>query len=92
MIIFNYAGIIITAIGFALAFGIGKIIGTTAEGPMMIIAGPLIAILDLAYRFKSAEGHWFTPHRGGSLFFLPVWAFGALWLVLGLIYAVGGGA
>ena len=48
MIIFNYAGIIIAVIGFAVAFGIGAIIGTSAEGPLMIIAGPLIAILDLA--------------------------------------------
>ena len=89
MIIFNYAGIIIAAIGFAVAFGIGAIVGTSAEGPLMMIARPLVAILDFAYRFKSANGHWFIPHRGGSLFFLPVWVFGVLWFILGIVYAVG---
>lgn len=58
MIIFNYAGIIIAVIGFAAAFGIGAVIVTSAEGPLMIIAGPLIATLDLTYRFKSPDGHW----------------------------------
>ena len=60
------------------------------DGPLMIIAGPLIAILDLAYRFKSKNGHWFIPHRGGSLFFLPVWTFGAFWFVLGIVYTLPG--
>jgi hypothetical protein len=91
VIIYNYAGIIITAIGFAAAFGVGAIVGSSAEGPLMMIAGPSIALLDLAYRFKLENGHWFIPHRGGSLFFLPVWLLGALWFVLGIVYIVGGG-
>ncbi len=91
MIIFNYAGIIIAVIGFAVAFGIGTVVGTSAEGPLMMMAGPVIAMLDVVYRFKVPDGHWFIPHRGGSLFFLPVWAFGVLWFVLGIVYSVGGG-
>lgn len=90
MIIFNYAGIIITVIGFAVAFGIGALFGTSAEGPLMIMAGPVIVTLDLLYRFKTDAGHWFVPHRGGSLFFLPVWAFGVLWFFLGIAYTLGG--
>jgi len=26
--------------------------------------------------------------RGGSLFFLPAWMFGALWIVLGIVYTL----
>ena len=91
MIIFNYPGIIIAAIGFAIAFGIGAIFGTSAEGPLMLIGGPIVALLDLGYRFTVKNGHWFIPHRGGSLFFLPVWALGAFWFVLGIVYTFGGG-
>ncbi len=91
MIIYNYPGIIMMAIGFAVAFGIGKMLGTSAEGPLMVIAGPLIAAMDLVYRFKSKDGHWFAPDRGGSLFFLPAWSWGVLWLVLGIVYTIQGG-
>ena len=90
MIIFNYIGIIMTIIAFAIAFGVGAAFGTAAEGPLMIIAGPLLAGMDIAYRLKTTDGHIYIPHRGGSLFFLPAWAFGALWFVLGIVYTIQG--
>ena len=90
MIIFNYVGIIMTAIAFAVAFGVGAIFGTEAEGPLMIIAGPLLAAMDVTYRLNTKGGHLYIPDRGGSLFFLPVWAFGAFWFVLGIVYTVQG--
>ncbi len=90
MIIFNYAGIIMTVIAFAVAFGVGAVMGTNAEGPLMIIAGPLLAAMDVTYRLKTKDGHIGIPHKGGSLFFLPAWAFGALWLVLGIVYTIQG--
>ncbi len=90
VIIFNYPGIIMTAIAFAVAFGIGAIFGTDAEGPLMIVAGPLLAGMDIAYRLNRKHGHLYIPDRGGSLFFLPAWAFGAFWFVLGIVYTVQG--
>jgi len=88
MIIFNYIGIIICAVAFGLAFGIGKLLGVDGEGPLMMIAGPLVIALDFAYRLTAKDGHWIIPHRGGSLFFVPAWCLGVLWLVLGAVYAV----
>jgi hypothetical protein len=86
VIFFNYVGIAIIAVAFAVAYGVGRLLGFSGEGPLMILAGPMIALLDLAYRFAKTDGNWLVPHRGGSLFFLPVWCFGVLWLVLGLVY------
>lgn len=88
VIIFNVPGIIIAAIAFGIAFGVGHLAGTTAEGPLMIIAGPLCAALDLAYRYRRPERHWFHPNLGGALFFIPVWILGIVWLVLGMAYTI----
>lgn len=90
MIIYNYVGLIMAAIAFAAAFGVGALIGTNAEGPLMIIAGPLLAALDIGYRLATRDGHLYIPDKGGSLFFLPAWSLGALWFVLGIVYTVNG--
>ena len=55
----------------------------------MMIAGPLTALFDITYRLAKKDGHLFVTKRGGSLFFLPVWYFGVLWLVLGVTYTFG---
>lgn len=89
-IIFNIPGIVIVAISFAIAFGVGHLTGTSAEGPLMIIAGSLAAAFDVIYRLKQSVRHWFHPSYGGSLFFLPVWIFGVLWMVLGVVYTING--
>ena len=90
MIIFNLVGIAMVVIAFVVAFAVGAVIGTDAEGPLMIIAGPLLAAMDIGYRLKTKDGHIYIPNKGGSLFFLPVWAFGALWFILGIVYTVQG--
>lgn len=90
MIIFNIPGILIVILSFGVAFGAGELIGFSTSGPFMVIAGPLAAVCDLVYRIKWGEGHWFHPGRGGHLFFLPVWSFGALWFVLGIVYVLRG--
>jgi hypothetical protein len=88
VVIFNFRGIVMCVVAFAIAFAIGAVCGLSGEGPLMIIAGPILAACDLAYRFGTKDGHWFSPDRGGSLFFLPAWCFGILWLVLGIVYVV----
>lgn len=92
MLFFNYAGLIMCVIGFAAAFGLGALVGESAEGPLMILGGPLIAALDLFYRSQTRDGHWCIPHRGGSLFFLPAWVLGIVWFVLGIVYTLRGDA
>lgn len=89
MIIFNIPGIVMVAISFAIAFGVGHLAGTSAEGPLMMIAGPLCIALDLAYRYKRANRRWFSPGVGGALFFVPVWILGIIWLGLGAAYSAG---
>jgi hypothetical protein len=81
--IFNLPGIVMAVVGFAIAFGVGELVGVSAEGPLMMIAGPMIAIFDLAYRRKTENGHWLIPNRGGSLLFIPAWVLGLFWAVLG---------
>ncbi len=88
VIIFNLRGIAMCAIAFGIAFAAGKAFGFSGEGPLMIIAGQILAAFDIGYRLIAKDGHMFDPSRGGSLFFLPAWCFGALWLVLGIVYTV----
>jgi hypothetical protein len=92
MIIFNVPGILMAAIGFGTAAGIGHLAGTSAEGLLMIIAGPLCAAMDLVYRTKHGEGRWFHPNCGGALFFIPMWILGVVWLALGIVYTIQGRA
>lgn len=88
MIIFNLAGMVMLIVGFAIAIPLCSALGWSGEGPPMLIAGPLVALMDMVYRFRSREGHWFAPRSGGSLFFLPVWGFGLLWIIFGIVYTV----
>jgi hypothetical protein len=89
-IIFNWPGIIMAAIAFAIAFGIGHLTGCTTEGPLMIIAGPLCVAMDMSYRFWVSGRRWFHPNCGGAIFFIPVWILGIIWLGLGIVYAIQG--
>jgi hypothetical protein len=90
VIIFNLPGILIAAIAFGIAFGVGHLAHLSGEGPLMIIAGPLCAAMDLVYRAKRSGRGWFHPSLGGALFFIPVWVFGILWFVLGIVYSIQG--
>jgi hypothetical protein len=83
---FNPIGIGICALAFGSAIAIGKYLGIYDKGPLMMIAGPIVSALDLLYRTKSRNGHWLRADGGGALLFIPVWLFGAFWLVLGAVY------
>ena len=92
VVIFNWLGLLMAAIAFGTAFGVGHLVGTTTKGPLMTIAGPLCAAIDLAYRYRRPDRRWFHPSFGGALFFIPVWILGIVWLVLGVVYVVRGPA
>jgi hypothetical protein len=57
---------------------------------LTLVGGIFLLIFDLAYRLLRKDGHWLKPNSGGSLFFLPAWAFGALWIVVGAVYMAKG--
>jgi hypothetical protein len=92
ILIFNAAGLIITVASFGVAFLLCRASGVDAEGPIMMIAGPLIAAADLAFRARLEPGRrrWFHADSGGMLFFLCAWQFGVFWFVLGAVYALRG--
>lgn len=90
LITFNLRGAAMVGVGFGIAYLWGRMVDSYAESFLMVIAGPIVMSLDLTYRMQSRDGHWFRPEKGGSLFCLPVWLFGALWLVLGTAYRVRG--
>lgn len=89
IVIFNLVGIVIVAASFCAAFLLGKAFGFAGEGPLMIISASLIVAADLLYRLRFGKSQWFDAGHGGMLFFLPVWLFGALWFVLGILYTLG---
>jgi hypothetical protein len=90
IIVFNFPGIIIVAAAFGTAYGLGELTGYNGTGPQTLIGGILTLTFDFAYRLAREERHWITPNKGGSLFFLPAWCLGALWVVLGTVYIVQG--
>lgn len=92
ILVFNLPGIFMVAMAWGLAFGFGALVGTRSEAPLTIFAGVLILMLDMVYRLLRKEGHWIVPSRGGSLFYLPAWGFGILWITLGIVYALSGDA
>ena len=79
----NLTGVIILAIGFGTAFMVGSVAGFNDEGRLMIVAGVLVSLIDFTMRATRDDGHMFHPAKGGSLFFIPVWLLGVLWVALG---------
>jgi hypothetical protein len=92
IIIFNIAGMVMMLISFGIAYGVCHMLGNTAEGFWMVISGLVAMVLDFTYRFMKAVPRYFHPKGGGSVFFLPVWLFGVIWLVLGVVYTIRGHA
>lgn len=85
IIIFNLPSIIMAAAAFGMAAVIGELSGWNNEGFLTSVLGAFILTFDLAYRLLTKSGHWFQPDRGGSLFFLPAWASGIFWFIIGIV-------
>ncbi|MBI3892250.1 MAG: hypothetical protein HY303_12075 [Candidatus Wallbacteria bacterium] len=90
MIVFNAPGIAMFVVCFGLASGVCGALGATSEAVAMLVAGPLLAICDLAYRARLGAGRWFKSEAGGSLFLLPAWILGCVWFLLGILYTFRG--
>ena len=54
-IIFNVPGIVMLAVAFAVAFGVGSLLGTSAEGPLMVLASPLLIVAELGLPRKENQ-------------------------------------
>jgi hypothetical protein len=88
----NLPGAVICGLAFAAAFGVGYLVGTSEEGSLMILAGPLCTVMDSSFRMRKAERRWFHPDAGGNLFFIPIWLLGIVWLALGIVDTIRGQA
>ena len=91
-IFINLLGVGICGLALGIALAVGHFAGTFDEGPLMIVFGPLCIGMDVAFRFRRPERRWFHPDTGGSVFFIPLWVLGILWLVLGVVYTIQGHA
>lgn len=82
---FNALGFLMFVAAFGGGYGIMRSLGIDDEGVWMMIAGPLLAALDLGARVARR-----TPllQRAGAaqILFLPAWIWGTGWAVLGAVY------
>lgn len=93
MLIINGIGFAICAVGFGVSFAVCHFIfHSTSEGLFMVIAGPIVSALDVIYRMKTQRDKWSLAEGGGQLFWIPVWAFGLIWVAVGIFYLLGGKA
>jgi hypothetical protein len=96
ILIFNLVGVVMLGACFAAAYAVGVLVGTTAEDVLMAVAGPLLFGCDLLYRRNRKAGpapsaiektdgarRWYHPRYGGHLLFIPIWALGLFWMLLG---------
>jgi hypothetical protein len=91
MILFNWIGAAIGVVGIAAAFGLGKLLAVSNEGFVLVVMGLVVIPLDLLYRTKSEDGHLLHPSGGGNIWFIPVWCWGIVCLLAGLVRFIKGG-
>jgi len=86
---FNGPGFLAFLLAFGGAEGLMFALKLSGEPTMMMIAGPLLAALDLLYRL--ARQAPFLKGRGGpTILFLPAWIWGIAWAGLGAWYELRG--
>jgi hypothetical protein len=78
IIIYNALGMVITfvpAVICCLAF----VYVPDGYGLMLVpIWGSVVLLWDLVYRIVAAGREWYLPRKGGHLYFIPVWIYGAV--------------
>ena len=80
---YNRRGFIVFLVAALVASGILYARESTDEALWMMIAGPLIASIDLVYRLW-ARVRLRDVGRGPSILFLPAWFWGVVWTCLGI--------
>lgn len=87
---FNSIGFLMFVAAFGGAYGIMVSLGSEREGLWMMIAGPLLAGIDLVAR-SLRRAPLFGRVGASQILFLPAWCWGAFWTVLGAVYYARGG-
>jgi hypothetical protein len=83
---FNKLGFLVFVVAFGAAYGILRTLGTDEEGLWMMLAGPLIAIIDVGYRRATGLKLVGDVNRGPAILWLPAWVWGVFWFGLGAFY------
>lgn len=86
MLYFNRLGLLVFLVAFGAAYGILYTLGTHDEGLWMMIAGPLLTIIDIGYRRIAGLRLFGDTNRGPAILWLPVWGWGVFWFGLGAYY------
>jgi hypothetical protein len=81
IIIFNWIGLGVCVVGLGIGFMIGRLAHASDDHLMMLIGGPIMVALDLAYRKGAETGHWIRPRGGGHFFYIPAWIWGAVFFL-----------
>jgi hypothetical protein len=71
--------------GVGVGLVIACLLGCATAPPAFLIGEPLAIGADLVYRARVGGRHWFHPHCGGHIGFLPVWVVGIMVIVLILV-------
>ena len=88
--IFNAPGLFIALAAVAAAVALHLCYPFVSDAVVFAVAAILCLGLDLLWRAGKGQRHWFHFNRGGSVLYLPVWLFGALWLGLAAYQAYHG--
>jgi TM2 domain-containing membrane protein YozV len=88
MIVINLIGLLVAAISLGVGIGVADKLGSHGHGLAMMIAGPMMVVLDVGYR--RFRGLKLVGWRGPAIFWLPAWLWGLLWFGAGVTYVVRG--
>jgi hypothetical protein len=90
MIIFNIPGLLFAVAALGIAYAVGGLVTGEWHGDNAVsffVLGALALAMDLGYRARQAHdsGAWrfVRPTAGGHILFIPIWVFGALWIIMG---------
>lgn len=87
---FNLVGIVMFLVAMGIGIALSTLVAGGAEGPGMMVAGPLLVGLDLGYRRHRGLARF--DRRGGTFVYLPLWAWGLFWFALGIYDTLAGSA
>jgi hypothetical protein len=83
MLIFNWRGLGILVLGFAVAIAFTKM-GMEDVRLNNLILGVVCVVADVGMRarLRDQPGWLYLGGFGGALFFIPVWVWGLFWVML----------
>jgi hypothetical protein len=86
---FNLIGLAMFLLAIGAGVWLARALGSSSQALVMLFGGALLAVLDLVVR--SLRGvSLLRGAGGGKMLFLPIWIWGVVWTVLGVIDYVHG--